>query len=77
MKTHPHPNPSPRRLKSVLALAAGFMLSLPAFGGTPGTWYSIRTNGVLVQKADNSRVTFGTAEVGTRALADNQIRRIR
>jgi hypothetical protein len=53
------------------------MLSLPAFGGTPGTWYSIRTNGVLVQKADNSRVTFGTAEVGTRALADNQIRRIR
>ena len=46
MKTHPHPNPSPRRLKSVLALAAGFMLSLPAFGGTTGTWYSIRTNGV-------------------------------
>jgi hypothetical protein len=146
----------------VLALAAGFMLSLPAFGGTAGTWYSIRTNGVpqsptnlsrghsgdlwitsesgnekgawrwpaagnllhitgqstdnnlgedvnmlvkpelagkdvtyvrddaagntwyatyghgvLVQKADNSWVTFSTTETGARTLADNHIWRIR
>jgi hypothetical protein len=146
----------------VLALAAGFMLSLPAFGGTAGTWYSIRTNGVpqsptnlsrgqsgdlwitsesnnekgawrwpaagnllhiagqsadnnlgedvnmlvkpelagkdvtyvvddsdgntwyatyahgvLVQKADNSWVTFNTTETGVRNLADNHIWRIR
>lgn len=162
MKKHPHPTPSPRRLSSVLALVAGFMLSLPAFCGTAGTWYSIRTNGVpqsptnlsrghsgdlwitsesdnekgawrwpatgnllhiagaandnnlgadvnvqvkpelagkdvtyvvddsagntwyatyahgvLVQKADNTWVTFSTTETGTRTLTDNHIWRIR
>lgn len=40
------PPPNQRRLSAVLALASGFILSLPAFGGTAGTWYSIRTNGV-------------------------------
>jgi len=161
MNTPTHPT-NLRSLISVLALATGFILSLPAFGGTTGTWYSIRTNGVpqsptnlsrghsgdlwitsesdnekgawrwpaagnlrhiagqssdnnlgddvnmlvkselagkdvtyavddsagntwyatyghgvLVQKADNSWVRFSTTEAGTRALADNQIRRIR
>lgn len=161
MKTHPHPT-NLRSLSAVLALAAGFMIGLPAFGGTAGTWYPIRTNGVpqsptnlarghsgnlwitsesdnekgawrwpaagnllhiagqsadnnlgvdvnmlvkpelagkdvtyavddsagntwyatyahgvLVQKADNSWVTFSTTEAGSHTLADNQISRIR
>jgi hypothetical protein len=41
------------------------------------TWYATYAHGVLVQKADNSWVTFSTTEAGTRALADNQIRHIR
>lgn len=41
------------------------------------TWYATYAHGVLVQKADNSWVTFSTAETGTRTLADNHIWRIR
>ncbi len=41
------------------------------------TWYATQGHGVLVQKADNSWVTFSTSQTGSRTLADNHIWRIR
>ncbi len=41
------------------------------------TWYATYGHGVLVQKADNTWVTFSTTEASPHALADNHIWRIR
>ena len=49
MKTHHHhaaPLSPSRRRRTACILALGLSLAVSAIGGTVGTWYSIRTNGV-------------------------------